>query len=81
MDHCGGASWSLVPYGHGELSSEHLLEMLSTHTDRHQASLSTLNVSLASASLSLPCPSNRTTSHPAYPYSLHTIDGDDTIRH
>ena len=35
---CGGASWSLAPYGHGGLSSEHLLEMLSIHTDRDQAS-------------------------------------------
>jgi len=32
-DYCGGANWSLAPYGHENCPLEHLLEIGRTHTD------------------------------------------------
>jgi hypothetical protein len=31
--YCGGANWSLAPYGHENCPLEHLLEIARTHTD------------------------------------------------
>ena len=61
-EYCGGANWSLAPYGHENCPLEHLLEIARTHTDsikqafypRRVSRLCPLFIAMPSLSYSLP---------------------------
>jgi len=71
--YCGGANWSLAPYGHENCPLEHLLEKARTHTDSIKQAFLPKNVSLGSAFPSLPCLPYRTACSLAYPYPFHNM--------